>query len=50
VKSTVGTEVMVSNVVGIVITPYTTESPKLYLLVIFEDYGEDWTNVQLYLL
>jgi hypothetical protein len=22
---------MVSNVVGIVITPYTTESPKLYL-------------------
>jgi hypothetical protein len=47
VKSTVGTEVMVSNVVGIVITPYTTESPKLYLIGNFlkiSGYGEDWTN------
>ncbi|WP_016988196.1 SusE domain-containing protein [Flavobacterium sp. ACAM 123] len=31
IKSTVGTEVMVSNVVGIVITPYTTENPKLWV-------------------
>lgn len=31
VKSTVGTEVMFSNVVGIVVTPYTTENPKLWV-------------------
>jgi hypothetical protein len=31
VKSTVGTEVMISNVVGIVITPYTTENSKLWV-------------------
>ena len=31
VKSTVGTQIMLSNVVGIVITPYTTESPKLWV-------------------
>jgi hypothetical protein len=31
VKATVGTVVMISNVVGIVITPYTTENPKLWV-------------------
>ena len=31
VKSTVGTAVMMSNVIGIVITPYTTENPKLWV-------------------
>lgn len=31
VKSTVGTDSMMSNVVGIVVTPYTTESPKLWV-------------------
>ena len=31
VKATVGTVVMLSNVVGIVITPYTTENPKLWV-------------------
>jgi hypothetical protein len=43
---------MVSNVVGIVITPYTTESPKLYLIVFFEDWWlwEAGLMLQLYLL
>ena len=31
VKATVGTVVMVSNVIGIVMTPYTTENPKLWV-------------------
>lgn len=38
---------MYSNVVGIVVTPYTTESPKLYLIGNFlkiSGYGEDWTT------
>jgi hypothetical protein len=47
VKSAVGTNVMVSNVVGIVVTPYTTESPKLFLIGNFLNgggYGADWTT------
>ncbi|AWM13122.1 hypothetical protein DI487_04035 [Flavobacterium sediminis] len=37
---------MVSNIVTIVITPYTTESPKLYVIGNFlsgSGYGADWT-------
>jgi hypothetical protein len=47
VKSTVGTNIMVSNVVEIVVTPYTTESPKLYVIGNFlnaSGYGADWTT------
>lgn len=47
VKSTVGTDVMVSNVIGIVVTPYTTENPKLYVIGGFlsaSGYGADWTT------
>lgn len=47
VKSTVGTNVMVSNVIGIVVTPYTTESPKIYVIGGFlsaSGYGADWTT------
>jgi hypothetical protein len=47
VKSTAGTMApMYSNVVGIVITPYTTENPKLYVIGGFlnaSGYGADWT-------
>jgi hypothetical protein len=47
VKSAVGTNIMVSNVVGIIVTPYTTESPKLYVIGGFlnaSGYGADWTT------
>ena len=38
---------MYSNVIGIVVTPYTTENPKLYLIGSFlkiSGYGADWTT------
>ncbi|MHC0439932.1 SusE domain-containing protein [Flavobacterium sp. 3-210] len=48
VKSTVGTETQYSNVTGIVITPYTTETPKLYVpggYQVASGYGAaDWTQ------
>ncbi|MFT5252476.1 MAG: hypothetical protein ACI87N_001486 [Flavobacteriales bacterium] len=47
VKSTAGAITpMFSNVIGIVVTPYTTESPKLYVIGGFlnaSGYGADWT-------
>lgn len=45
IKSTVGTEVMLSNVVGIVVTPYTTENPKLWVpggYAVASGYSKDW--------
>jgi hypothetical protein len=48
VKSTAGAMTpMFSNVIGIVVTPYTTESPKLFLIGNFLNgggYGADWTT------
>ncbi|QOG02786.1 SusE domain-containing protein [Flavobacterium sp. MDT1-60] len=47
VKSTVATNVMYSNVAGIVITPYTTETPKLWLPGGYQNasgYGADWAH------
>jgi hypothetical protein len=48
VKSTAGaTTPMFSNVIGIVVTPYTTESPKLFVIGNFLNsggYGADWTT------
>ncbi len=46
VKSTVGTETQYSNVTGIVVTPYTTETPKLWIPGGYQKasgYGNDWT-------
>ena len=46
IKATVGATEMFSNVIGIVVTPYTTESPKLYVIGSFlnaSGYGADWT-------
>ncbi|MTH15129.1 SusE domain-containing protein [Flavobacterium sp. LC2016-01] len=46
VKSTVGTQTQYSNVNGIVITPYTTETPKLWIPGGYQNasgYGADWT-------
>jgi hypothetical protein len=45
VKATVGTVEMMSNVVGIVITPYTTENPKLWVpggYAAASGYPKDW--------
>ncbi len=45
-SSASGAEEMFSNVVPINITPYTTESPKLYVVGNFQGasgYGSDWT-------
>lgn len=45
VKAYVGSNVMYSNPVEMIITPYTTESPKLYLRGNFlsaSGYGPDW--------
>ncbi|WP_051662722.1 SusE domain-containing protein [Flavobacterium sp. KJJ] len=47
VKSTVATNIMYSNVVGIVVTPYTTETPKLWVPGGYQaasGYGSDWTQ------
>ncbi|MEN2414167.1 SusE domain-containing protein [Flavobacterium mesophilum] len=47
VKSTVSTNIMYSNVVGIVVTPYTTETPKLWVPGGYQStsgYGSDWTH------
>lgn len=46
VKSTVGTGIMYSNVTAIVVTPYTTETPKLWIPGGYQNasgYGSDWT-------
>jgi hypothetical protein len=46
VKSDVGGNVMYSNVVAIVVTPYTTEAPKLWIPGSYQaasGYGSDWT-------
>jgi hypothetical protein len=45
VKASAGTVVMMSNVVGIVITPYTTENPKLWVpggYAAASGYPKDW--------
>lgn len=45
IKSAVGTSEMFSNVVGIVVTPYTTESPKLWVpggYAVASGYAKDW--------
>lgn len=45
VKATVGTTNMFSNVIGIVVTPYTTESPKLWVpggYAVASGYAKDW--------
>jgi hypothetical protein len=46
VKSTVAANIMYSNVTGIVVTPYTTETPKLWIPGGYQNasgYGADWT-------
>lgn len=46
VKSAAGTLEMLSNVIQIVVTPYTTENPKLWLPGSYQGasgYGSDWT-------
>lgn len=46
VKSAVATNIMYSNIVGIVVTPYTTETPKLWIPGGYQNasgYGADWT-------
>ncbi|MBF4473348.1 SusE domain-containing protein [Flavobacterium sp. HJJ] len=47
IKSNVSTNIMYSNVVGIVVTPYTTETPKLWVPGGYQNasgYGSDWTH------
>lgn len=47
IKSIVSTGIMYSNVVGIVVTPYTTETPKLWIPGGYQNasgYGSDWTH------
>jgi len=47
VKASAGTAVMYSNVIGIVITPYTTENPKLWIPGGYQStsgYGTNWTH------
>lgn len=46
IKSVVGTAAMLSNVIEIVVTPYTTETPKLWLPGNYQGasgYGSDWS-------
>jgi hypothetical protein len=46
VKSNVSTNIMFSNVAGIVVTPYTTETPKLWIPGEYQEasgYGAKWT-------
>lgn len=46
VKSAAGTVEMLSNVIEIVVTPYTTENPRLWLPGSYQGasgYGSDWT-------
>jgi hypothetical protein len=46
VKSAVATNVMYSNVTGVVVTPYTTETPRLWIPGGYQNasgYGADWT-------
>lgn len=46
VRSNVGTNLMFSNVAAIVITPYTTETPRLWIPGGYQNasgYGSDWT-------
>lgn len=46
VRSNVSTNVMFSNVAGIVVTPYTTETPRLWVPGGYQNasgYGADWT-------
>lgn len=45
IKANVGSEVMYSNAVEMIITPYTTEAPKMYVVGNFlnaSGYGSDW--------
>ncbi|MET0945598.1 MAG: SusE domain-containing protein [Flavobacterium sp.] len=47
VKSVVGAETQISNITGIVVTPYTTETPKLWVPGGYQNasgYGSDWTH------
>nr|WP_314898333.1 SusE domain-containing protein [uncultured Flavobacterium sp.] len=46
VKATAGAAAMYSNVIGIVVTPYTTENPKLWVpggYAVASGYPADWT-------
>ncbi|WP_316635192.1 SusE domain-containing protein [uncultured Flavobacterium sp.] len=46
IRSNVSTNIMFSNVAGIVVTPYTTETPKLWIPGGYQNasgYGSDWT-------
>jgi len=47
VKSSVGTEIQYSNMTGIVVTPYTTETPRLWVPGGYQNasgYGADWAH------